>query len=187
MPSWRAILTAGAAAAAAATHVLGLSGLAVRVVAIILSAVLDSLLFLAAFRLATAKVIATRDMVRGALLSAIAWQILLVAAGLIISHYLRHAQAIAGLFGIVLGLLAWFALQATVTVYAIEADVVRARGLWPRSITQPPLTGGDMRYLAGVVAVETRRPEQHVATTFSAAASPGTGRSDGAAPAERDR
>jgi membrane protein len=161
------VLTAGAAAAAAATSVLGLSGAGVHLIAVVLSTVLDSGLFLAAFRLATAKTVPTRDMLRGAVLSAAAWQGLLIGAGLIVAHDLRHAQAIAGLFGIVLGMLAWFTLQATVTLYAVEADVVRARGLSPRSITQPPLTGGDKRYLTAGAATETRRPEQQVTTRFT--------------------
>jgi YihY family inner membrane protein len=162
------LLTAGTGTAAAgAGQVIGLSGIAVRVLAVVLSALLDTALFLAVFRLAVAKRVATRDLVMGAALSAVAWQSLLVAASLIIAHDLRHAQSVAGLFGIVLGLLAWFTLQATATVYAVEADVVRARRLWPRSITQPPLTVGDRRYLAAVAAVETRRPEQRVVTTFT--------------------
>ena len=66
-----------------------------------------------------------------------------------------------------LGLLAWFALQATVTVYAIEADVVRIRRLWPRSIAAPPLTESDMRALRAAAELETRRPEQHVWTRFT--------------------
>jgi YihY family inner membrane protein len=166
-----AVATAGTAAAAGgAGQLIGLPGQAVQVLAVALSTLLNSALFLAAFRLGAAKRVATRDLIMGAVLSAIAWQVLLVAAGVIIAHDLRHAQAVAGLFGIVLGLLAWFALQATVTVFAIEADVVRARRLWPRSLTQPPLTSGDRRYLAAVAALETRRPEQRVTTTFTPAA-----------------
>ena len=53
-----------------------------------------------------------------------AWELLLNIAGIIVAHQLRHAQAVAGLFGVVLGLLAWLALQATVIVYAIEVDVL---------------------------------------------------------------
>ena len=124
-------------------------------------------LFFAAFRIATAKIIATRDLLLGAILSSIAWQILLSLAGIIISHNLKHAQALAGFFGVVLGLLAWFGLQATVTVYAIEADVVRAHHLWPRSITQPPLTSADKEFLIEATAVEKRRPEEKIAVKFT--------------------
>src|SRR5665647_3194058 len=69
-----------------------------------------------------------------------------------------------------LGMLAWFGLQATATVYAVEADVVRARHLWPRSITQPPLTTADRRVLQDTAEVETRRPEQRVNVEFTAQA-----------------
>jgi uncharacterized BrkB/YihY/UPF0761 family membrane protein len=47
---------------------------------------------------------------------------------------LRHASELYGTFGLVLGLLGWFHLQAQLTLYAVEADVVRARKLWPRSL-----------------------------------------------------
>jgi uncharacterized BrkB/YihY/UPF0761 family membrane protein len=89
------------------------------------------------------------------------------AAGVIVSHQLRHAQAIAGFFGVVLGLLGWLALQATVIVYAIEADVVRAKSLWPRTLVQPPLTQADEKYYTSALKAETRRPEQYVDVAYS--------------------
>jgi membrane protein len=52
----------------------------------------------------------------------------------------------------------------------VEADVVRARHLWPRSITQPPLTTADRRVLQDTAEVETRRPEQRVNVEFTAQA-----------------
>jgi membrane protein len=156
------IVTTAAASLVGAGHILGLSGPPIKIFAFALSTLIDIALFLTAFRISTAKIIATRDMLLGAILSSIAWQILLSLAGIIISHDLKHAQALAGFFGVVLGLLAWFGLQAAVTVYAMEADVVRARHLWPRSITQPPLTVADQRYLQDAAAVEKRRPEQKI-------------------------
>lgn len=161
------ILTTVAASLVGAGHVLGLSGVPIKVLAITLSTAIDIGLFFAAFRIAAAKIVATRDLILGAILSSIAWQILLSLAGIIISHDLKHAQAIAGFFGVVLGLLAWFALQATVTVYAIEADVVRAHHLWPRSITQPPLTPADKQFLLEATAAEKRRPEQKITVEFT--------------------
>ena len=82
-----------------------------------------------------------------------------------------------------LGLLGWFALQATVTVYVVELDVVRARELWPRSLTQPPLTQADQDYLRAAAEAETRRPEQHVDVRFDAGSGrPPTRREDGQQP-----
>jgi membrane protein len=167
-------LTAAAATVAGAGRVIGLSGTGVHVLGIAVSTAIDIGLFLAAFRLATARTVSTRSLLLGAVLSAIAWQILLILAGVIVAHSLRHAQAVAGFFGIVLGLLAWFGLQATVTVYSIEADVVRVRRLWPRSLTQPPLTEADKTYLTAVTDTETRRPEQRVDVAFTSAADTGS-------------
>ena len=161
------IVTTAAASLVGAGQTLGLSGVPSKTLAFALSTAIGFGLFLAAFRIATAKIIATRDLLLGAILSSIAWQFLLSLAGIIISHHLKHAQAVAGFFGIVLGLLAWFGLQATVTIYAIEADVVRAHHLWPRSITQPPLTPADRQYLLDVTAVEKRRHEEKITVEFT--------------------
>lgn len=133
-----AICGTAAASLAGTGHLLGLSGLPIDIFAFAISTAINIGLFLAAFRIAAAKVIATRDLLLGAILSSIAWQILVSFGAIIIGHNLKHAQAVAGFFGVVLGLFAWFGLQATITVYAMEADVVRARSLWPRSITEPP-------------------------------------------------
>jgi membrane protein len=84
----------------------------------------------------------------------------------VVAHQLRHAQAVAGLFGVVLGLLAWLALQVTLMVYAIEIDVVRAKHLWPRSLVQPPLTEADKLYYAEAVRAEAQRPEQRLEIAY---------------------
>src|SRR5206468_3255736 len=92
-------------------------------------------------------------------LRTLALLLLLNIAGIIVAHRLRHAQAVAGLFGVVLGLLAWLALQATVNVYAMEVDAVREKHLWPRSLVQPPLTEADKSYYTSAVRAEAQRPE----------------------------
>lgn len=160
------IATAAAATGAATARSLGLVGFPARAALFVVSALIDINLFWAAFRVATARTVRSRDLLPAAVLAGTAWQTLLSLAGVIVAHYLRHAQAIAGLFGIVLGLLAWFALQATATVYAIEADVVRVRRLWPRSIVAPPLTEPDKQALRASAEAETRVPEQRVSIRF---------------------
>lgn len=144
-------------------------GWAVRIGALCLSALLNVGVFLLAFRLATAREIALRDMARSAVASALVWQALLAAGTLLLAHQIRHAQELYGTFGIVLGLLAWLHLQAQLTLYAVEADVVRARGLWPRSLLQPPLTQGDKRAYRAYTESTRRRPapEQRIDVTFA--------------------
>lgn len=163
-----AVVTSVAVASlAAAGEVLGLSGVPIKILGFALATALDIVLFFAAFRLATAKIVAAKDLLLGAVLSSFAWQILASFAGVLIARYLKHAQAIAGFFGVILGLLAWFGLQAAVTVYAMQVDVVRARHLWPRSITQPPLTDADKRFIEDAIKSELRRPEQKVTIEFT--------------------
>ena len=165
-----ALTSVAVASLAGAGHLLGISGIPLKLLGFALATAIDIILFFAIFRMATAKVVVTRDMLMGAFLSSIAWQILASVAGVIVARDLKHAQAIAGFFGVILGLLAWFGIQAAATVYAMEADVVRARHLWPRSITQPPLTIADKRYLEDAIRAETRQPEELVTVVFTSAA-----------------
>jgi membrane protein len=121
-----------------------LGGLGSKIAAIAVALVLNIGLFWLGFRIATAAEIPTRDLRLSAILAAIVWQILQVAGGYFVSHQLAHNSAY-GAFGIVLGLLAWFYLQAQITLYVIELDVVRTRRLWPRSLAPPPLTPADLK------------------------------------------
>ncbi|MBV9513570.1 MAG: YihY/virulence factor BrkB family protein [Mycobacteriaceae bacterium] len=157
------VVVTGAASTAAGTAAsLGFGGVPARIVSLVVGTALGFCFFLVLFRVAAAGEVSTRSMMFGAAFSALGWQVLLTVAGIVVAHQLRHAHAIAGLFGAVLGLLAWLALQATVIVYAIEADVVRARRLWPRSIVQPPLTAADKSYYSDALRAESQRPEQRL-------------------------
>jgi membrane protein len=110
---------------------LGFGG---RILIVGVSLVLNVGLFWLGLRLATANQITWRDLRVAAAMSAIVWQVLQFLGGYVVAHTLRHASELYGTFGLVLGLLAWFHLQAQLTLYAVEADVVRSRRLWPRSL-----------------------------------------------------
>jgi uncharacterized BrkB/YihY/UPF0761 family membrane protein len=144
-------------------------GILVRVLALVTSAAVNIGLFLLAFRLATARAIGLRELWLGAAVSAVLWQILLAMGTLLITHELQHSQELYGTFGVVLGLVAWLRLQAQLTLYAIEADVVRVQHLWPRGVAPPPLTAADRRAYKGYAEASRRRPEaeQNVDVSFS--------------------
>src|SRR5829696_3948312 len=156
------VVTGAASTAAGAATSVGLGGLPARLVSFAVGTILGFGFFLALFRVAAAAQVPTRSLLLSAAVSALGWQLLLIVAGYVVAHQLRHAQAVAGLFGAVLGLLAWLALQATVIVYAIETDVVRVKHLWPRSIVQPPLTKADKVYYTDRLRAEAQRPEQQL-------------------------
>lgn len=116
-----------------------------RVAATAVALALNFGVFWLSFRLGTARHVTWRHLWPGALTGACAWQVLQVAGGYIIAHDLTHAKSLYGVFGIVLGLLAWLYLIAEVTLYAVEANVVYVRRLWPRSLAPPPYTVQDRR------------------------------------------
>jgi uncharacterized BrkB/YihY/UPF0761 family membrane protein len=160
------VLTALMTAFAGGGELLGLSGTGIHLTSVLLTTIVYCGLFMLAFRLAVSPQVATRELVLSAVMSAIAWQALLTLSGTLAATFLYRSREASGVFALVLGLLAWFALQATVTVYVVEFDVVRSRHLWPRGLAQPPLTSADQEYLRAAVEAEARRPEQRVDVEF---------------------
>ena len=122
-------------------------------------------MYIGGFRALTPKGVSTRQLLPGAITGGILWTVLQVLGTWLVHHFL-HSDSIYGVFGTVLGLLAWIYLAVEVTVYCAEINVVLARRLWPRSIVQPPLTEADRASMALQALQNQRRPEQHIEVTF---------------------
>lgn len=132
--------------------------IAVRVVALSGAVVIGTLTYWLALRLAIAGEVPGRDLWTGAVIGAVGWQFLQAIGGYYITHQLSHASGLYGTFGLVLGLIAWLYLQARVTLYAVEVDVVRSHKLWPRSLFPPPTTEGDRKAWDSAMAAQDRAP-----------------------------
>ena len=115
-----------------------------------------------------------RDLRTGAAIAAVCWQVLQLAGGYVVSHQLHRASELYGTFGIVLGLLAWLFLQAEVTLYAAEVDVVLARRLWPRSIMPAGACPGAGRRPAEPAQAGCSPPRPAAARRRPSRARPGT-------------
>lgn len=147
----------------------GLGHAAVITVAIVVATVAANAgLYVLGFRLLTPATIATRDLVTGALVASVVWSILQQVGGVLVTHDLAHASATYGVFGIVLGLIAWFSIATEATLYAAELNAVLVRRLWPRSLAPPPLTAADQRALAALVHQQRARNEERVEVHFVA-------------------
>jgi len=121
-----------------------------RVVAIVVATAANVGLFMLAFRVLTAREIATRHLRLGALVAGIGWQGVQLLGTYFVGHVLKGTQEAYGVFGLVLGLIAWIYLLALVTVLAAEVNVVGTRRLWPRALMTPftddvQLTSADKR------------------------------------------
>ena len=152
--------------AGASASVLG--GVAAQIGTVVVSLLLNILVFWLGFRLAVEREIKARQMLPGAVLSAIVWQILQLFGTYLISHQVSKSSSVYGVFGVVLGLLAWLYLQAQFTLYAVEANVVSVRRLWPRSLAPPPFTPEDVRAFEMYAKMQERRPELDIETRVAA-------------------
>jgi YihY family inner membrane protein len=120
-----------------------LSGTGSFVLFYAVSLVLNFGVFWLGFRLGTASEITWRQLWLGAAISAVFWQVLQAIGTTFVSRQIAHASPLYGTFALVLGLIAWLYLQAQLTLYAVEINVVRAYRLWPRSLAPPPYTEQD--------------------------------------------
>lgn len=143
----------------------GPGGIWVSIASAIGAAIVNSLLYIGAFRILTPKVVQTRRLLPGAIAGGVVYTVIQFVGTFLVGHYL-HSDSAYGIFATVLGLIAWIYLAVRITVYAAEVNVVLARKLWPRSIVQPPLTVADRVSLALQATQNRRRPEQHVEVTF---------------------
>ena len=122
--------------------------------------VFDAGLFLLLFWIITPPGIAVRDLAPGAVFAGAAWAVL-TGVGVSLAHLLAHTNSLYGAFAPVLALLAFIYLMARISILAIEANVVRARHLYPRALTNNDLTPADLRQLEQLAGKEERvEPEQ---------------------------
>lgn len=155
------LATAAASTMAAAANSVGPPG---RLAGPLLSAVVNVAVFAVAFRVLTQRDLRWSDVLPGAAVAGVAAAILQVVGGAIIEHNLKGSSQTYGTFAVVIGLLSWLYLQAQITLFAAEVNVVRSERLWPRSLVQDELNEADRRALARHAEVEERVPDQDVRT-----------------------
>ena len=137
-------------------------GGALRMGAVVLAVLANVGLFTIAFRVLTASEIATRDLLVGAVVAAVGWQAMQILGTYFVTHSLKGTQEAYGVFGLVLGLIAWIYVLALLTVLATEINVVASRRLWPRALLTPftdsvELTGADERAYTDYAGSEARK------------------------------
>jgi YihY family inner membrane protein len=166
------VSTALSALSSVADHV-GSSqiGSGLRILFALGAVVLNASLLMLAFRLLTARRVGTSGLLPGALTAAILWQILQSGGTYYFGNTLRHTSATYGLFGVVLGLLAWLYLSALAVIVGAELNSVLVRRLWPRSLLTPftddvQLTRGDRKAYASYARTEQHKGFETVDVDF---------------------
>lgn len=141
-----------------------------KLAGLVVSVLINGVLYLAAFRLLTVARVGWRQLVPGAVAAAVAGAGLQAIGGYYVGHQLQGASQTYGLFAVVIGLLSWLYLQAQVTLLAAEFNVVTAQHLWPRSLTSDDAgddTTADEKSLHRLAKMEERRPDEEVDVTFA--------------------
>jgi len=133
-----------------------------RLIGYAISIALDVGIFIAAFRLLTAKDVGIRDVLPGAILSGLVFWILQEVSSFIISNRLQSAQSTYGNFATVIVMLWWFYLQSQVTLLGAQLNVVLKERLHPRSLAGKPETEADHRALEAYAEEATYHESEEV-------------------------
>jgi membrane protein len=163
------------ATTAGATTGLGALG---RAVATLAGTLVNIGLFLLAYHLLPARPGRLRDRLVAAVAAGISWQVLLSVGTWLVGTRLQGASATYGFFGIVIGLLAWIYLAASVFVLCAELDAVLVRRLHPRSLfsmypDDRDTTAADLRAYASYAESERQKDHQSVDVKFEEPGGPG--------------
>lgn len=143
----------------------------VDVVLVLLGVALNAALAVGAFTLLTARPLRLRQLLPGAVLAAVAWQVLQAAGAYLVRYQLQGTSASYGVFGIVLGLLAWIYLTTIVLLFCTEINTVRTLHLSPRSLLSAmpddtAVTEADERALTAYAVAERQKSFQNIDVGF---------------------
>jgi membrane protein len=165
------VVTTTVSAAGPVAANLGYGGIWMRLAAIVVAVAANTGAFLIGFRILTAYEIPLKDLVPGAICAGVGVHALQVGGAFFVGYELHGTSQIYGVFGLVLGLLAYLYLMSVIVVLCAEINVVRARRLWPRNLLSPfiddvALTAADKASYRLYVDAERFKPFEHVHTTF---------------------
>lgn len=146
-------------------------GVALRTATIIAAGVLNTAMFVFAFRIATTRELTTRQVLPGALAAAVLWQLLQTFGVSYVTHVVRHANATNSVFALVLGLLAFLYLAAVAILLCVEANVVHVERLYPRALLTPftddvDLTPGDEDAYTGQAEAQRAKGFEQIDVSF---------------------
>jgi membrane protein len=138
---------------------------------LVASVLINAIVFVFAFRLATARPLTVIDVAPGAIGAAVVWQLLQTFGAAYIEHVVKDASATNSVFAVVLGLLAFFYLTAVTMVLCAEINVVRVERLYPRALLTPftdnvEPTRGDHRAYTGQAVSQRSKGFENIDVTF---------------------
>ena len=122
-------------------------------------------------RLSTPRPDSVRDVLPGAVLIAVLWQLLQVAGGFYVEHVITKANQMNSVFALVLGLIALIYVATVMAMIGLEVNVVLAKKLYPRALLTPftdnvRLTEADKRVYREAAEAQRTKGFEKVQVTF---------------------
>ena len=133
--------------------------------AVVLSLMVNVVVFLTIFALLTPRPSRIRELLPGVAVAALGWLVLQSLGGWYVDLTISHATGTYGTFALVIGLLSWFLLAAIVLLLAAETNVVLLWRLWPRSLAGE-LEPADRLALQRLAEATRRDRSERIAVSF---------------------
>ena len=163
-----AIATTALAAIGRSAEFLGSWGKAGCVVAAV---VINAAICLIAFRVTTTRKLTVRQLLPGAAVAAVVWQLLQWFGAAYVTRTVTTASAINAVFAVVLGLLAFLFLISVTLVMCAQINVVRVDRLYPRALLtvftdDVELTPADRRTYARKARAEQAKGFETISVSY---------------------
>ena len=122
-------------------------------------------------RLSTPRDERLRDVLPGAALIALLWQLLQLLGGVYVEHVIKKANEMNGVFALVLGLIALVYVATVMAMVGLEVNVVLGKRLYPRALLTPftdavQLTEADRRVYREYAQAQRHKGFERVRVTF---------------------
>ena len=102
-----------------------------------------------------------RDVLPGAVVIAVLWQLLQMMGGAYVSHVIAHASEMNGVFAVVLGLVALLYVASIMAILGLETNVVLGKHLYPRALLTPFTDAVELTDADRTVYGEYARAQRH--------------------------
>ena len=112
-------------------------GSEVHWLALLLSVLVNAFVLALMMRLSTPRDERLRDVLPGAALVAVLWQLLQLLGGAYVEHVVKKASEMNAVFALVLGLVALVYIATVLAMIGIEVNVVLIKRLYPRALLTP--------------------------------------------------
>ena len=122
-------------------------------------------------RLSTPQDERLREVLPGAAMIAVMWQLLQLLGGVYVEHVIKKASEMNAVFALVLGLVALIYIATVMAMLGLEINVVLAKRLYPRALLTPftddvQLTEADERVYREYAQAQRHKGFEQIHVTF---------------------